>query len=309
MNWSDLPPLSMLRAFEAAARHRGFSAAGRELNVTHSAIAQQVRGLEERLGVALMRREGRGLALTPDGARLAGTLREALDLMREGVGALVAGAAERPVQVTTTTGFAAGFLAPRLGAFRYEHPEIELMINPSAKTIDLARSDFDLAVRYGDGGWEGVESEPLLESAKVVVAAPALIEAGAVREPRDLLRYPWIQELGLGEWQAWLAAQGIAIGQKRDIHHLPGHMAIAALRDGQGIGLTARMLVEADLAAGRLVVLFDDVSVTREAGYWLVRRPGRLRPSAAAFADWLRREAHAQAAKTSGERNTGGGQS
>lgn len=300
MDWSDLPPLSMLRAFEAAARHGGFSAAGRELNVTHAAIAQQVRGLEERLGLTLMRREGRGLALTPEGERLAASLREALDLIREGVGALIAGAAERPVQVTTTTGFAASFLAPRLGAFRTEHPDIELMINPSAKIVDLARSEFDLAVRYGEGGWEGVEAEPLLVSPKVVVATPELVGSGSIREPQDLLRYPWIQELGLGEWNAWLAARGLSAGQKRDIHHLPGHIAIAALREGQGIGLTARMLVEADLRAGRLVVLFDDVSVTPKTGYWLVRRPGRMRPSAAAFADWLRREAREDAARQAG---------
>ncbi|MGJ3263914.1 MAG: LysR substrate-binding domain-containing protein [Salinarimonas sp.] len=299
MKWSELPSLTMLRAFEAAARHGGFSAAGRELNVTHAAIAQQVRGLEERLGVPLMRREGRGLALTPEGAKLAATLREALDLIREGVGALVAGAADRPVQVTTTTGFAASFLAPRLGAFRTEHPDIELMLNPSVKVVDLAHSDFDLAVRYGEGDWDGVEAEPLLASPKVVVAAPELIGSDRIRTPEDLLRYPWIQELGLGEWQPWLAARGLSIGHKRDIHHLPGHIAIAALREGQGIGLTARTLVASDLEAGRLVTLFDDAALAPKAGYWLVRRPGRMRPSAAAFAQWLLREARADAARSS----------
>lgn len=293
MDRSGLPPLTMLRAFEAAARCGGFSAAGRELNVTHAAVAQQVRALEERLGAALMRREGRGLALTPEGERLAATLREALDLIQDGVGAVLAGAVDRPVQVTTTTGFAASFLAPRLGALRMEHPTLELMLNPSAQMVDLARSDFDLGVRYGTGGWSGLVEELLFASPKVVVATPALVAAERIRTPEDLLRYPWIQELGLGEWQAWFSERGLSVEGKRDIHHLPGHMALAALRDGQGIGLTARTLVEPDLAQGRLVVLFDDTATVR-AGYWLVRRPGRMRRQAAVFADWLRREARAE---------------
>ena len=289
MNWSDLPPLTMLRAFEAAARHGGFSAAGRELNVTHAAVGQQVRGLEERLGVTLMRREGRGLALTAEGERLAATL-------REGVGTLVAGAAERPVQVTTTTAFAAGWLAPRLGIFRAEHPEIEMMLNPTVQVVDLARSEYDLAIRYGAGTWDGLVAEPLFVSPKVVVGTPALVGATPVETPADLLRYPWIQELGVEEWRVWLAEHGVAYGEKRDVLHLPGHMAVEALRTGQGIGFIARVLVEADLAAGRLVALFE-TSETETVGYHLVRRPGRMRPDAAAFADWLRREARADHAR------------
>jgi len=86
------------------------------------------------------------------------------------------------------------------------------------------------------------------------------------------------------------------MGAKRDIHHLPGHMAVEAMRAGEGIGFTARSLVEADLGAGRLVALFD-TSDSANVGYHLVRRPGRMRPSAAAFADWLRREAQTDRAR------------
>jgi len=296
MDWSGLPPLTMLRAFEAAARHGGFSAAGRELNVTHAAVGQQVRALEERLGVVLMRREGRGLALTPEGERLAATLREALDLIHEGVGALLAAAAHRPVQVTTTIRFASSWLASRLGAFRAEHPEIELMLNPSIQVVDLARSEFDLAIRWGAGSWEGLVAEPLLVSPMIVVGTPALLGTDPIDTPADLLRFPWVQEIGVEEWRVWLAERGVAMGAKRDIHHLPGHMAVEAMRAGEGIGFTARSLVEADLGAGRLVALFD-TSDSANVGYHLVRRPGRMRPSAAAFADWLRREAQTDRAR------------
>lgn len=293
MNWSALPPLSMLRAFEAAARCGGFSAAGRELNVTHAAIAQQVRALEDRLGVQLMRRDGRGMALTHEGRRLADRLGEGLAILRAGVAELVDAAAERPVHLTLATGFAAGWLTHRLGGFRAERPDIELMLNPTATLIDLARSDFDFGIRYGRGGWEGVEAERLFVSPTVVVGTPDLVARIGIEKPMDLLRAPWVQEIGVREFSAWLAARGVTAGAKRDILHLPAHMALDAIRTGQGVGLTTRLLVERDLADGRLRALFDDEVTSPGAGYWLVRRPGPLRPTAAAFAAWLKREAAA----------------
>lgn len=291
MDWSALPPLSMLRAFEAAARCGGFSAAGRELNVTHAAVAQQVRGLEDRLGVQLMRRDGRGLSLTGEGRRLADRLGEGLAILRAGVAEIVDAAADRPVQVTLSTGFAAGWLTHRLGAFRAERPDIELMLNPTATVIDIARSDFDFGIRYGRGNWDGVEAERLFVSPGVIVGTPALVARIGIETPQDLVRAPWVQEIGVREWSVWLAARGVDVGDKRGELHLPAHMALDALRSGQGVGLITRLLVERDLAEGRLLALFDDEEASPGAGYWLVRRPGPLRPNAAAFAAWLRREA------------------
>ncbi|TVQ51983.1 MAG: LysR family transcriptional regulator [Rhodobacteraceae bacterium] len=291
LHWSALPPLSMLRAFEAAARCGGFSAAGRELNVTHAAVAQQVRGLEERLGTQLLRRDGRGLAPTPEGRRLAERLGEALAIMRDGVAEVIEAGAERPVRITLSTGFAAGWLTHRLGEFRAERPDVELMLNPTATLIDLPRSDFDFAIRYGRGDWKGVEVERLFVSPGVVVGAPDLVARVGIETPADLLRAPWVQELGVREWSVWLAARDVTVGEKRDVLHLPAHMALDALRAGQGVGLMTRLLVERDIADGALVALFDDEAAAPGAGYWLVRRPGPLRESAAAFAGWLRREA------------------
>jgi LysR family glycine cleavage system transcriptional activator len=287
-----MPPLSMLRAFEAAARTGGFTAAGRELNVTHAAVAQHVRGLEARLGIALMRREGRGLVLTVEGRRLAEGLGDGLETMRRAV-AEVAGADDGPVRVTLTPSFSAHWLMPRVAAFREAHPEVELLFSPSAEVVDLARGEFDLAVRFGAGGWPGLEETLLLTSALVVVASPGLLARHPVAEPADLARLPWVQETGTDEWRSWLAAHGVEVGDKRDVLHLPGFHALAALREGQGVGLTARMFVEQDLAEGRLVALFEDEPARKRTGYFLVRRRGAMRPSVAAFARWLGREAEA----------------
>jgi len=285
-----MPPLSMLRAFEAAARLGGFSAAGRELNVTHAAVAQQVRHLEERLGVTLMRRDGRGLLLTVEGRRLSEALSAGLETMRAGLQELQSEADERPVSVTLTPAFSASWLMPRIGGLREDHPEIELMLSPSSDLVNLQRSDFDLAIRFGTGDWPGLKVEPLVSSSIVVVAAPQLLEKYPVETPEDLLRLPWVQELGTDEWRVWLADHGVNFESKRDIIHLPGYMAIQALREGQGVGMTARIFVEAALKAGRLIALFDSDEESN-TGYYIVRRNMTMRKPVAAFVSWLKREA------------------
>ncbi len=295
-----LPPLSALRAFEAAARHGGFSAAGRELNVTHAAVSQQVRRLEADLGAALVERAGRGVRPTALGARLAAGLEAGFAQLREAVDSVRAEARARPLRITMTPSFAVSWLMPRLGAFRARHPGTELMLHPSADLTDLARDGYDLAIRYGTGSWPGLESEPLVATHFVVAATPALVAGRQIRDARDLLDLPWLQELGTEEMQLWLAGRGVVVEQRPDLLHLPGHLLLQALRDGQGVACTSRVAIEADLAAGNLVLLFEDEGAGDE-GYHLVRRPGEMRPALRQFVDWLRLAARQDAA----DRRTG----
>lgn len=300
MNEPRLPPLAALKAFEAAARHRSFSAAGRELGVTHAAVSQQVRRLEDLLRTPLAVREGRGLGLTADGERLAARLAEGFAILRDAVRELADSQAARPVHVSMTPSFAANWLLPRLGEFRARHPEVDLMLNPSVDLVDLSRDGYDLAIRFGTGGWPGVESEPLVPSRFVVVAAARLVADAPVRTPEDLLGLPWLQELGTDELTAWLAANGVVAPARRNVTHLPGYMLLPALRDAQGVACTARVFVEDDLRDGRLVVLFEDdtrfvAGDDRPLGYHLAYRAGRLRAPLAVFVDWLRGAARADA--------------
>ncbi|MEL6482521.1 MAG: LysR substrate-binding domain-containing protein [Pseudomonadota bacterium] len=300
MDWSALPPLSMIRAFEAAARTGGFSAAGRELNVTHAAVAQQVRALEARLGLRLMRREGRGVVLTPEGQRLAQGLGRGLETMRHALGEAARDAAGRPVRLTLTPKFSAYWLMPRLARFRAAHPDIELLVSPTPELVDLATGAFDLAIRFGQGGWPVAEAELLVPSAHVVVATPALLERHPVHEPADLLDIPWVQETETDEWFTWLTAHGVTPRPKHDVLHLPGYMALAAMRSGEGAGLTARNFVQAEIEAGSLVALFDEPGAP-ETGYWLIQAPhpgGTPRQTLRAVVEWLRAEAAAERAGT-----------
>ena len=293
MDPQHLPPLSALRAFEAAARNLSVSAAGRELYVTHVAVGQQVRRLEELLGVTLVIRHPRGLELTPEGARLAARLVEGFAVMREAVAEVLESGGDRPLRVTLTPMFAANWLMPRLGEFRAEHGDIELMLNPTPGRVDLRREDYDLAIRYGSGEWAGLEAEPFIPSRFVIAAARQLIEGVRLDSPADLARLPWLMQQGTDEFDVWLAAHGVPGEGKHNITHLPGYMLLPAIREGHGVGVTTRLFVEEDLRAGRLVSLFEDDAQDMRAGYYLVRRPGPMREPLKAFVRWLRRAARA----------------
>lgn len=288
MSRDRLPPLSALRAFEAAARTASLSAAGRELNVTHAAVGQQVRRLEAQIGVTLLERVGRGVAPTPAGSVLANGLTDAFDRMRLAVESAMTAEAGRPLRVSTTPSFAMSWLMPRLGAFRAANPGIEIMINPSAEVVDLIRERYDIAIRYGDGHWPGLESEPLVQTDFIVVAAPKLIARHPVATPADLLALPWLQELGTDEMMDWLRRQGVDVDSHADTAHLPGYMVLEAARAGQGVACSARVNVEQDIATGALVALFAGMPGSEATGYHMVRAPGAMRPSLGRFVDWLR---------------------
>ena len=287
---ASLPPLAALRAFAAFVETGSVVAAGAMLNVSHPAVSQQLRALETHLGLALLDRGGRGLRLTPDGTRLAAAVTAGFAQMVRAVEDLTGADAGRPLMITTTAAFASGWLLPRLADFRAQHAEISLMIDPSPEVKPLVPGGIDIALRYGRGDWPGVSSELILDTPVVVVATASLVGAGPIGTLSDLAGLPWLQELGTTEATDFMQRHGIApagLGMTA----LPGNLVADAVRDGQGIAVLARAFVEADLAAGRLRLLFEDGA--RE-GYYLVTGPGVLRPPARAFARWIRRQAAGQ---------------
>ncbi len=289
MDWRSMPSLGALRAFAALAETGSFARAGAALNVSHAAVSQRVRALEATLGVTLLAREGRRSLLTADGVKLAAALDGAFGDIRRAVDELTGADASRPLQVTATPAFSTSWLMPRLSEFRHEHPEIQLMLNPTTELAELTPGGIDVAIRYGRGKWRGLDVELLLPTSYVLVGAPSLIGARTISEPADILDLPWLQEFGTSEMTAWLHGRGVALPKKLNIIHLPGHLVLEGLRNGDGVSLTAAVVIERELASGRLKVLFEDTSV--EVAYWIVTRPGVLRPPLKAFVNWLRRHA------------------
>jgi len=289
MDWLSMPPLAALRAFAAFAETGHLARAGAALNISHAAVSQQLRALERHMGVTLLDRSGRALRLNDDGQMLADSLALGFGTIAATVQDLSRRGADRPLHVSVTPSFAGGWLMPRLAGFSQRHPDISLRIDPSPELIELTPGGIDLAVRFGEGGWPGHESEPLMHSPLAVVAAPELLEGRDTRDPRVIGALPWLEELGTNEASTWLAEHGAAEHAGRRTQ-LPGNLLLESVRQGQGVLITVRLFVEADLAAGRLVELFEH---RENAGYHILTRPGPLRPQARAFIAWLRREARA----------------
>jgi LysR family glycine cleavage system transcriptional activator len=295
MDWRNLPPLNSLKAFAAFAEAGAVAKAGAVLGVSHAAISQQIRQLEDHMGLALVSRASRELVLTAQGRMLADAALAGFGKVAEVAATLTGADAGRALQITTTPSFAVGWLMPRLADFRNRHPEIDLVIDPTPDLRKLGPEGADIAFRYGNGDWSGLQAQLLIHSTIVVVAAPRLIAPEQVHSVADLADLPWLQELGTTETTAFLEKHGVERGGRFGMTSLPGNLMLEAARTGQGVAVIARAFVEADVAAGRLNVLVED---DEREGYFLVVPHGVLRAPAKAFSLWAMRQARPQTGET-----------
>lgn len=286
IDWNRLPPLTALRAFQAVASLGSLSAAARALNVTHAAVAQQVRGLEAHLGLALLHRAGRGMALTAEGGDLARALTEGFGTIATGVQALRASGADRPVRITLTPSFATQWLMPRLKDFWDRHPDIALTLHPDARVLDLQRDGLDLGLRYGNGLWPGVEAAFLAPGRMAVACAPALLAGRASLTAAQMQDMEWLLAHDWPEQDNYLQSLGLD-PPRLSRTEFPGEdLSLAAARQGLGLIVESLALMEDDIAEGRLVLIHD--SRTHLPAYFVVTPPGPQRAAVRAFLKWLR---------------------
>jgi LysR family transcriptional regulator, glycine cleavage system transcriptional activator len=303
-----LPSLNGLRAFDAAARHLSFTRAAAELNVTQTAISHQIRRLEEQLGRRLFLRKSRALALTRDAEEYLPAIRTAFDDLRRATARLKRPERDGLLTVSTTASLAAKWLVTRVASFQDAHPGIEVRITTSTHLVDFQREAVDMAVRYGRGNWPGLRTEWLMAEEFFPVCSPALMQGPkALRRPQDLAHHTLLHgTVGREDWQLWLTAAGlpVSLALRRGLSFDQSFMALQAAMDGLGVALGRASLVDADIAAGRLVVPFDVVLPT-DAGYYVVA-PEETADIAkvALFRDWLTRSVtpRAEEARTAAAR-------
>ncbi|MEL7461709.1 MAG: LysR family transcriptional regulator [Pseudomonadota bacterium] len=294
MDWRSIPPLSSLRAFEATLRTGSFSAAGRELNVTHAAISQHVRALEKRLGTALVVKDGLRLVPTQAGEKLGEALTDGFGRIAAGVTDLIEAETVRPLRVSMTPSFAETWLMPRLGGFWASHPDIQLEISPSTRSVDLLRDGFDVAIRYGQGNWPGVDNQHLLFSRYVVVAAAGKYRPVTKGELSKLRGEAWVLEHVWPEGRRWLAENGIDLDREKVTLLGTTSLVLEAVRHGHGITLASLTTAQRDIDNGTFEVLYESQIGT--GGYHILTRPGDTRPALKTFTKWLMGQAKAEAA-------------
>ena len=256
-------PLNALRVYDAAARHLSFTRAADELAVTPAAVGQQIRALEDVLGVVLFRRTSKGLELTDEGMAGLDALRDGFLKFEESVQAMQAGQASSKYSIAVPREFYAQWLAPKLAAFRNENPDITVLLT-SDENADFTESNLDIAIRLVDGAGD-LEGVQLIEGCKVCVKAP-----GA---PDD-----WIS------WPTYEAPQGervvLSVGNA-------GQVLSSALA-GIGRAYLPMPLVEEAIANGKLE-LVGKPSDCRQAYWLLAPRPQWRQKKVKALVEFLTR--------------------
>lgn len=288
-----LPPLSALRAFEAAARLASFTRAATELHMTQAAVSYQIKQLEQRLGLALFQRQPRQVVLTPAGQRLATVVLEAFRQLRAAFAQELAQEQGR-LSISALPTIAATWLVPRLGFFQLAHAGIAVRLETGVALADLAQGEFDIGIRLGSGDWPELQADFLLPSLFTPLCSPALRER--LRTPADLLTVP---RFGRERWwRAWFLAAGLDqadFAPQAGVELEVEQHAVTAAIAGHGVAISSPLLFEADLAAGRLLQPFGQV-VRDHRDYWLAY-PAARRNSAKirAFRAWALEQAAASA--------------
>ncbi|MFK7940801.1 MAG: LysR family transcriptional regulator [Roseovarius sp.] len=281
-----MPPLTALRAFSAFADSGTVVAAGDQLNVSHAAISQQIKLLEAHMNVSLVDRSARQMTLTSEGRELAEALKLGFGAIARTADTLTGADANRPLSIATTPMFAAAWLMPQLAGFHADNPGANLTISTTPTVEPLAPGGIDVALRYGDGHWPGLEAELLLRSPMVIVAAPALVGDAAINSLDDLTQFQWLEDVGTSEANNWLRNFADVGERCAGVTQLPGNLLLDGARDGQGVAVVIRAFVEADIRAGRLRVLLEKEDAK---GYHIVTRPGPQRAALKTFVKWVRR--------------------
>jgi LysR family transcriptional regulator, glycine cleavage system transcriptional activator len=285
-----LPPLSSLRVFEAAARHKSFRKAADELNLTASAVSHGIQTLENWLGVELFAREPRGLRLTTAGQVYAPLVNQALSVLAKATDQLPGRKATGTLSLSCAPTFASMILLPRLEKFLATHPDVRLTVDTSHRMVDLTLDEFDVAVRYSPTEKAAANGILLMAETLQPVCSPALRRQYGALDASLLASAPLVHVMTApSDWHYWFRASGVQEPASIDagLRFDTIHLALDAARRGLGIVLGRSPLVDDDIARGTLVPLAAD-PIASGSGYWLISSPTEFqKPEVKAFANWI----------------------
>jgi DNA-binding transcriptional LysR family regulator len=287
----SVPPLHLLLAFEACARHASFARAAVELNVTPSAVSHRIRDLEDNVGEALFVRRARRVELTHAGGRYLDDVREALERLSRLARPKLGERTRERLRIVSPPTFARQLLAPRLAAFCAAHPAIDIELSLSIPFSEVKAGDGDVEIRFGDEASAGAGATRLFEERVFPVASMAyarkLAPRGAVA-PEDIARATLLRN-PRDSWRAWFAAAGLDFPEPRTgpLFNDLG-LLVEAAAQGQGVALARSVLSRAWLDS-RAVVRLSPVEAPSPNTYFVfVPAAHAKRPAVRAFVDWLR---------------------
>lgn len=302
-----LPPLVGLLTFQQVAHAGSFSTAAKRLHVTQGAVSHRIRSLEEELGVSLFVRMNRAIALTRQGEVLLQAVDDALARLSTGLMAMHHVDNERRVAVSCSPSFAIRWLVPRLGKLRQEQPELEVHVAADDRLVTPGSGGIDLCIRFGPGGYTGVEAQRLTQEAVHVVCSPLYLKQHPLASLEDLRRCTLLHADALASyeehvgWHQWLERWEVqGVDPEQGLHFSHAHMALEAATAGQGVALGRETITGDAVASGQLVRVFG-ASMPCGFSYWLLapRRP-YLREAVLRLQSWLLEQLGASTAPGAG---------
>lgn len=272
----NLPPLTWFRSFEAAARTLSFTAAAEEIGLTQSAVSQQVKSLESRLGVTLFVRKPRSLALTDEGRKLMPQVAAALASLSLATEPFDRGMGQNILTVATSVSVAQWCISPRLNEFTEQNPDVQVRLLSAVWPDDFQALHADVEIRFGSKAQAGKGAEPLLPNRLIAVKSPCLTD--------NITELPLIETVGTsGGWSAWQKKYGQL--QNPTLFADTYGLAMQLAADGNGVALASEFLAMQTMKTGRLVLAYDG-SIEATEGYFL---SSNLRaPAASKFVHWLK---------------------
>jgi LysR family glycine cleavage system transcriptional activator len=276
--------------------------------VTPGAVSQQIKQLEDHLGVALFRRTNRQMLLTDEGQACLPGLVEAFDRMHAALAEIARVGQDGRLTVSVAPSLASKWVVPRLDRFTAKHPEIDVLVSASMTLVDFEAEDLDCAIRYGAGRYPGLVVEKLMEESVVPVCSPALLKEKRLKTPADLKGFTLLHDdspdldPSCPDWRMWLRAAGVdAVDARRGLRFNQSSLVVEAAISGRGVALAKARLAADDLRAGRLVSLFDLKQPIQFAYYFVSPRAKSALKRVQAFRKWLQDEiAKEEAAREKG---------
>jgi len=290
----QIPATHTLLCFEAAARHESYTRAAQELALTQSAVSRQIAALETFVGQALFQRARHGVALTERGSAYARQVRQRLQALERDTLEAMSGHGEgQTLTLAAVPTFATRWLIPRLPGLALLHPDIVVHIETRTRPFLFTDTGFDAALYAGTpeqvANWAGTRSMQLLQEDLVPVCAPAMLSTGCELEPADIARLPLLQQSTRPlAWQQWFEAAGVAVplalsGPRYELFS----MTAAAAAHGMGIALVPRLLIDAELSSGALVIACARLLRSERAYHLVLPERTDSKPALALFSRWL----------------------
>lgn len=292
-----LPPLDQVRSFVAVGRRLSVTVAASELHVTQSAVSRQITALEDAIGARLFIRRHRALAFTPEGERLFEFCQQAMTQLQHAFGEILVPRDQRPVTITSPTGFSSLWLVPRITRLQARHPRIELRITASNRVYDLRSEGIDLAIRYGDRTVAPERAVLLMPETVAPAARPGLLN-GPLEHVQQLdslilLEFDDTARRDHLGWEGWLASRGWSDARPKGILRFNHYeQVISSAIAGQGLALARPELISLCLESNSLELVAPAIEAPGDmCGHWLLAGDPQPRVDVKAVIEWLEQEA------------------